>query len=124
MTEFDFSVLGKKAIRRRRAEPEMLSVFESLVNSAPRKLGIKEIMSVAEASGLEVPKENTMRNWLNRLVEEDRISKPSRQFYAAAGTPQENDEDDDDEDVNDLEDDDPEDELPDDEDDFSGDDFL
>ena len=80
---FDFSALPAAPVRGG-VEPELVSVFAALVNAAPRALGIKEIIAVAAASGIEVPAETTVRTYLNRAAEDGRIVKPTRQTYAAA----------------------------------------
>ena len=82
---FDFSALPAAPVRGG-VEPELVRVFAALVNAAPRALGIKEIIAVATASGIEVPAETTVRTYLNRAAEDGRIVKPTRQTYAAAGT--------------------------------------
>jgi len=81
---FDFSALPAAPVRGG-SEPELVGVFAALVNAAPRALGIKEIIAVAAASGVEVPTETTVRTYLNRATEDGRIVKPTRQTYAAAG---------------------------------------
>lgn len=81
---FDFSALPAAPVRGG-AEPELVGVFAALVNAAPRALGIKEIIAVAVASGIEVPAETTVRTYLNRAAEDGRIVKPTRQTYAGAG---------------------------------------
>lgn len=81
---FDFSALPAAPVRGG-VEPELVSVLAALVNAAPRALGIKEIIAVAVASGIEVPAETTVRTYLNRAADDGRISKPTRQTYAAAG---------------------------------------
>lgn len=81
---FDFSALPAAPVRGG-VEPELVGVFAALVNAAPRALGIKEIIAVAVASGIEVPAETTVRTYLNRAAEDGRIVKPTRQTYAAAG---------------------------------------
>ena len=80
---FDFSALPATPVRGG-VEPELVGVFAALVNAAPRALGITEIIAVASASGIEVPAETTVRTYLNRAAEDGRITKPSRQTYAAA----------------------------------------
>lgn len=87
---FDFSALPAAPVRGG-VEPELVGVFAALVNAAPRALGIKEIIAVAVASGIEVPAETTVRTYLNRAAEDGRIVKPTRQTYASA--PVEFDED-------------------------------
>ena len=82
---FDFSALPAAPVRGG-VEPELVGVFAALVNAAPRALGIKEIIAVAVASGIEVPAETTVRTYLNRAAEDGRIVKPTRQTYAAAGS--------------------------------------
>ena len=82
---FDFSALPAAPVRGG-VEPELVGVFAALVNAAPRPLGIKEIIAVAVASGIEVPAETTVRTYLNRAAEDGRIVKPTRQTYAAAGS--------------------------------------
>lgn len=81
---FDFSALPAAPVRGG-VEPELVGVFAALVNAAPRSLGIKEIIAVAVASGIEVPAETTVRTYLNRAADDGRIVKPTRQTYAAAG---------------------------------------
>lgn len=83
---FDFSALPAAPVRGG-VEPELVGVFAALVNAAPRALGIKEIIAVAAASGIEVPAETTVRTYLNRAAEGGRIVKPTRQTYAAAVRP-------------------------------------
>ena len=83
---FDFSALPAATVRGG-VEPELVGVFAALVNAAPRALGIKEILAVAAASGIEVPAETTVRTYLNRAAEDGRIVKPTRQTYAAVGAP-------------------------------------
>lgn len=80
---FDFSALPAAPVRGG-VEPELVGVFVALVNAAPRALGIKEIIAVAVASGIEVPAETTVRTYLNRAAEDGRIVKPTRQTYGAA----------------------------------------
>ena len=80
---FDFSALPAAPVRGG-VEPELVGVFAALVNAAPRALGIKEIIAVAAASGIEVPAETTVRTYLNRAADDGRIVKPTRQTYAAA----------------------------------------
>ena len=87
---FDFSALPAAPVRGG-VEPELVGVFAALVNAAPRALGIKEIIAVATASGIEVPAETTVRTYLNRAAEDGRIVKPTRQTYAAAGSAVEDD---------------------------------
>lgn len=79
---FDFSALPAAPVRGG-VEPELVGVFAALVNAAPRALGIKEILAVATASGIEVPAETTVRTYLNRAADDGRIIKPTRQTYSA-----------------------------------------
>ena len=87
---FDFSALPAAPVRGG-VEPELVGVFAALVNAAPRALGIKEIIAVAAASGIEVPAETTVRTYLNRAAEDGRIVKPTRQTYSAVGAAVEDD---------------------------------
>jgi len=88
---FDFSALPAAPVRGG-VEPELVGTFAALVNAAPRALGIKEIIAVAVASGIEVPAETTVRTYLNRAAEDGRIVKPTRQTYAGAATEAEGDD--------------------------------
>ena len=85
MTNFNFDFSALPAAPVRGVEPELVGVFAALVNAAPRALGIKEIIAVAAASGIEVPAETTVRTYLNRAAEDGRIVKPTRQTYSAVG---------------------------------------
>jgi len=88
---FDFSALPAVPVRGG-VEPELVGTFAALVNAAPRALGIKEIIAVAVASGIEVPAETTVRTYLNRAAEDGRIVKPTRQTFAGAATEAEGDD--------------------------------
>ena len=76
---FDFSALPAAPVRGG-VEPALVGTLAALVNAAPRALGIKEIIAVATASGIEVPAETTVRTYLNR----------AHSRYAEAGYPIEN----------------------------------
>lgn len=45
---------------------------------------INQIMAAAIRLGIEVPTQQTVRNYLNAAVEQGKLVKPTRQTYAAA----------------------------------------
>lgn len=49
------------------------------------ELSINQITAVAHRSGIEVPTQQTVRNYLNRAVELKLIGKPTRMSYGAVG---------------------------------------
>lgn len=79
--DFNFDNLPAKAFSGAIENPEMLNTLASLLVAAPRALSLAEIMAVLAASEVEAPAKTTVRSYLNRLVEEGRASKPSRQTY-------------------------------------------
>lgn len=69
-------------------EPELVSTIVSLLSAAPRALTLKEVIMVLNDSDIETPAATTVRTYLNRAVEDGRISKPSRQTYAGPAMPE------------------------------------
>lgn len=47
-------------------------------------LEINQIMAAATRLGIEVPTQQTVRNYLNKAVEQGKLVKPTRQTYAVA----------------------------------------
>jgi hypothetical protein len=83
MTNFNFDVLPAAPVRGG-VEPEGVATVAALVNAAPRALTLAEVVAVLGASGIEAPAASTVRSYLNRAAADGRITKPSRQSYAAA----------------------------------------
>lgn len=68
--------------------------YAEIVCGAPRPLNISEIVAVAtrKFGADNVPGYQTVRGYLNTALENGLISKPSRQFYAAPGVTNDEDE--------------------------------
>jgi hypothetical protein len=64
---------------------EAVKAWAALVNAGAARgfleLSINQIIAVATRSGLEVPTQQTVRNYLNRAIELKLIGKPTRMSY-------------------------------------------
>lgn len=69
------------------AEPALVQEMVEIIVNAPRALSLAQVIAVAIRKGLELPAETTVRSYVNRAAEDGRIVKPTRQTYAAPGTP-------------------------------------
>lgn len=72
---------------------EKINKVVAILNAAPRPMSISEIQVVYFRAYGEEPAQVTLRNHLNKAVDEGKACKPSRQTYAKAGTPCEIEED-------------------------------
>lgn len=65
---------------------EKINKVVAILDNAPRPLTISEVQAVYFRAYKEQPAQTTLRSHLNAAVTEGKACKPSRQFYAAAGT--------------------------------------
>lgn len=61
-----------------------------------KTLGINEITAAAIRMGIEVPTQQTVRNYLNTAVSQGKLMKPTRQSYALPGAVEQTEADTDD----------------------------
>lgn len=90
---FDFADLSdlpeELAGKLTRDTDESVKAWAEVVNKGVARgfteLSINQITAAATRLGLEIPTQQTVRNYLNRAVELKLIGKPKRMSYGAAG---------------------------------------
>ncbi len=90
---FDFADLSdlpeELAGKLTRDTDESVRAWAEVVNKGVAagytELSINQIAAAATRLGLEIPTQQTVRNYLNRAVELKLIGKPTRMSYGAAG---------------------------------------
>lgn len=97
----DLSDELKSRVEAGAAESPLVGVIVELVNAVDRPVTLVEIFAAltrAKVQGIiveDIPAETTVRSYVNKAVSTNRIVKPTRQSYAAVGTPVEDDQADD-----------------------------
>lgn len=66
-------------------EPEWVAEVEDIIVNAPKPLSLAQVIAVAIRKKVDLPAETTVRSRINSLKDEGRVSKPTRQTYAAPG---------------------------------------
>jgi len=77
--------LKDRVTRAGAQEPDWVQDLEGIVVNAPRPIKLSQILIAAHRSGVELPTEQTVRNWLNKLEEAGRVTKPTRATYFGPG---------------------------------------